>query len=110
MSDLLRDLRRRQQVRQKDGRWVLADDLLSVERELPESIRSAVQRKIEALDDADRRLLGAASVQGVDFDTALIAAALQLAEEDVEDRLDRLRARACAGAVRRRARGAATAR
>jgi adenylate cyclase len=90
MSDLLRDLRRRQQVRQKDGRWVLADDLLAVERELPESIRSAVQRKVEALDDADRRLLGAASVQGVDFDTALIAAALQLPEEDVEDRLDRL--------------------
>ena len=90
MSDLLRDLRRRQQVRQRDGRWVLADDLLSVERELPESIRSAVQRKVEALDDADRRLLGAASVQGVDFDTALIAAALQLPEEEIEDRLDRL--------------------
>ena len=90
MTDLLRDLRRRQQVRQRDGRWVLADDLLAVERELPESIRSAVQRKIEALDDADRRLLGAASVQGVDFDSALIAAALQLPEEEVEDRLDRL--------------------
>ena len=58
MADLLRDLRRRQQVRQKDGRWMLADDLLAVERELPESIRSAVQRKVEALDDADRRLLG----------------------------------------------------
>ena len=28
MADLLRDLRRRQQVRQKDGRWVIADDLL----------------------------------------------------------------------------------
>jgi serine/threonine protein kinase/predicted ATPase len=90
MADLLRDLRRRQQVRQKDGRWVLVEDLLAVERELPESIRSAVQRKVEALDDADRRLLGAASVQGVDFDTALIAAALQLPEEEVEDRLDRL--------------------
>ena len=58
MADLLRDLRRRQQVRQKDGRWMLADDLMAVERELPESIRSAVQRKIESLDDADRRLLG----------------------------------------------------
>ena len=82
MSDLLRDLRRRQQVRQRDGRWVLADDLLSVERELPESVRSLMQRKVEALDDADRRLLGAASVQGLDFDSALIAAALQLHEED----------------------------
>jgi len=90
MSELLRGLRRRQQVLQRDGRWVLTDDLSAVERELPESIRSAVQRKIEALDDADRRLLGAASVQGVDFDSAMIAAALQLPEEEVEDRLDRL--------------------
>ena len=90
MSDLLRDLRRRQQVRQREGRWVLAEDLNAVERELPESIRSAVQRKIESLDDADRRLLGAASVQGIDFDSDMLASALQLREEDVEDRLDRL--------------------
>ena len=90
MADLLRDLRRRQQVVQKDGRWMLADDLGAVERELPESIRSAVQRKVEALDDADRRLLHAASVQGVDFDTVVIASALQLPEEHVEDRLERL--------------------
>src|SRR5688572_8431042 len=90
MADLLRDLRRRQQVRQKDGRWMLADDLMAVERELPASIRSAVQRKLESLDDADRRLLGAASVQGVEFDTVVIANALQLPEDEVEDRLDRL--------------------
>jgi adenylate cyclase len=90
MADLLRDLRRRQQVRQKDGRWVLVDSLPAVERELPDTIRSAVQRKIEALDDGDRRLLGAASVQGLDFDSSLVAGALQLPEEEVEDRLDRL--------------------
>jgi len=90
MADLLRDLRRRQQVRKKDGRWMLAEDLSAVERELPESIRSAVQRKLEALDDADRRLLGAASVQGIDFDSAMLSGALQLPEEEVEDRLDRL--------------------
>ncbi|MGH9309750.1 MAG: serine/threonine-protein kinase PknK, partial [Vicinamibacterales bacterium] len=90
MADLLRDLRRRQHVRQKDGRWILGAELPAVERELPDTIRSAVQRKVEALDDADRRLLGAASVQGVDFDSAMVAAALQLHEEEVEDRLERL--------------------
>jgi tetratricopeptide (TPR) repeat protein len=90
MADLLRDLRRRQLIRQRDGRWVLGEHLSAVERELPDTIRSAVQRKIEALDDADRRLLGAASVQGIDFDSAMVAAALQLPEEEVEDRLDRL--------------------
>jgi predicted ATPase len=90
MADTLRDLRRRQHVRQRDGRWVLAEDLSAIERELPESIRSAVQRKVEAVEDFDRRLLGAAAVQGMDFDSAMIACALQLPEGDVEDRLERL--------------------
>ena len=61
-----------------------------VERELPESVRSVIQRKMDALDDADRRLLGAAAVQGLDFDSGMLANALQLPEADVEDRLDRL--------------------
>ena len=90
VAELLRDLRRRGHLVQEGGRWVLADSVQAVERELPGNIRSALQRKIEALDDADRRLLAAASVQGVDFDTAVVAAALQVPEEDVEDRLERL--------------------
>jgi serine/threonine protein kinase/predicted ATPase len=90
MADLVRDLRRRQVIAQADGRWGLAADMSSVERELPQSVRSAVQRKLEALDDEDRRLLSAASVQGLDFDTALIASAMQLREDVVEDRLERL--------------------
>ncbi|HZB24877.1 MAG TPA: protein kinase [Vicinamibacterales bacterium] len=90
MADLVRDLRRRKLMAEVDGRWRLTEDISSVERELPPSVRSAIQRKLEALDDADRKLLSAASVRGVDFDTALIAGALQLPEEEVEDRLERL--------------------
>jgi predicted ATPase len=90
MADLVRDLRRRNVIAQADGRWRLAESLASVERELPQSVRSAVQRKLEALDDQDRRVLSAASVQGVDFDTALVASALELREDEVEDRLERL--------------------
>ena len=52
--------------------------------ELPESVRSLIQRKMDALEEADRRLLAAASVQGMDFDSAIVARALQLDEEDVE--------------------------
>ena len=90
MADVLRDLRRRQLVRQQDGRWVIAEDLLTLEDELPRSVMSLIQRKLEALDDADRRLLTAASVQGLDFDSAIVARALGQEEHDVEDRLDRL--------------------
>jgi serine/threonine protein kinase/tetratricopeptide (TPR) repeat protein len=90
MSDVLRDLRRRQVIHQKDGRWVISEDLSAVARELPESVRSLIQRKLDALDDTDRRLLSAASVQGMDFDSAILARALHLDEEDVENRLERL--------------------
>ena len=88
--DLLRDLRRRQILRQQEGTWIVAEELASLEKAMPESVRSLVQRKIDALDDDDRRLLAAASVQGVDFDTAILSAVLDRPEEEVEDRLDRL--------------------
>ena len=90
LVDLLRDLRRRQVVRQQDGRWILAEELSALERTMPESMRSLVQRKVEALDDADRRMLGAASVQGLDFDSSVLATVLQQPQDDIEDRLDRL--------------------
>jgi predicted ATPase len=88
--DLLRDLRRRQVLKQQDGKWIITEDLSALTRELPESVRSLVQRKIDALDDGDRRLLGTASVQGVDFDTALLSAVLERTEDDIEDALERL--------------------
>ena len=90
MADVLRDLRRRQLVRQQDGRWVIEGDLSTLEDELPRSVMSLIQRKLEALDDGDRRLLTAASVQGLDFDSAIVALALGQAEHEVEDRLERL--------------------
>jgi predicted ATPase len=43
MADVLRDLRRRHVIEQQDGRWAIA-------RELPESVRSLIQRKMDALE------------------------------------------------------------
>ena len=88
--DLIRDLRRRQMLRQQDGKWILAEDLAALEKAMPESVRSLVQRKMDALDDADRKLLGAASVQGVDFDSAVVADVLKRPHDEVEDALERL--------------------
>ncbi|HET7618357.1 MAG TPA: protein kinase [Vicinamibacterales bacterium] len=90
VADLLRDLRRQQVLREENGRWRLAEDMSTVAQSLPESVRSLLRRKIDALDEEDRRLLSAASVQGVDFDSAVVAAALRADDEDVERRLERL--------------------
>ena len=90
VADLLRELRDRRVLAEEDGRWVVTRELPAVERELPASVRSLIERKIAQIGDEDRRLLLAASVQGCDFDSAVVAGALGLDAADVEERLDAL--------------------
>lgn len=88
--DLMRQLVNRGVVSQRDGVWQLEETLESVEAELPQSIRSVIQRTMDRLDEADRRLLVTASVQGSEFDSAVVAGATQMDSAEVEERLDRL--------------------
>jgi predicted ATPase len=88
MVDLLRYLRNRGVLVENGGRWLLTQAVTDVERELPESVRSMIQRKVGQLSDADRRLLRAASVQGPEFDSAVVAAVLGLEATEVEERLE----------------------
>jgi predicted ATPase len=89
MVDLLRYLRDRGIVRpQGEQVWVLAQPVPDLHRELPESVRCMIERKIAQLDEADRRLVTAASVQGPEFDSAVLAAVLGLGAAEVEERLE----------------------
>ena len=58
--------------------------------ELPESVRSMIERKIDQLDEPARRLAAAAAVQGNEFDSATVAKALAMDPAEVEERLERL--------------------
>lgn len=90
MADLVHYLRDRGVIANESGRWELAQPLPDLERDLPESVRGMVQRKIGQLSEEDRRLLVAASVQGYEFDSTLVAQALGLDPADVEERLELL--------------------
>lgn len=90
MADLLRYLRDRQVLTHDQGRWDLGQSLPDLRRELPESVRSMVQRKIDQLGEGDRRLLVAAGVQGYEFDSAVVARALARDAAEVEERLEEL--------------------
>ena len=90
MVDLLRYLRDRGGIVQTGEGWTLEQSIPALERELPESIRSVIQRTTEQLDPVDRRLLTAASVQGYDFLSSVAAQAADLPLTDAEDRLDAL--------------------
>jgi predicted ATPase len=88
MADLVRYLRDTGGIVQDKGRWTLARSVPDVPRDLPESVRGMIARKIERLEEQDRRLLLAASVQGVEFDSTILAEALEMNPADVEDRLE----------------------
>ena len=90
MVDLIRYLRDRRVIAPELEQWRLVQPLPDVERDLPESVRGMIQRKFEQLGDDDRRLLVAASVQGNEFDTAVLAAVLKVSATEVEERLERL--------------------
>ena len=90
MVDLLRYLRTEGTVSNASGAWRLSVPLSAVARSLPESIRGMIQRKIEQLSEADRKLLIAASVQGYEFDTAIVAKLVGLDPADLEERLESL--------------------
>jgi predicted ATPase len=74
-------------VADRDG-WKLARPTGDLREAAPESIQAIIQAKLEQLSEDERRLLVAASVQGIDFDSAVIAKALGLDQADVEDRLE----------------------
>ncbi|MEP7271029.1 MAG: protein kinase [Acidobacteriota bacterium] len=88
--DLVHYLRDRGVIAIEAERWTLAQPLPDLERELPESVRGMIQRKIDQLSEDDRRLLVAASVQGYGFDSAVVATVLNLDPADVEERLETL--------------------
>jgi TolB-like protein/Tfp pilus assembly protein PilF len=90
MADLVRYLRDRGVIAQSSGAWLLEQTLPDIEHELPESVRGMIERKIGQLSEEDRKLLTAASVQGYEFDSAVVAQVLNLDADEVEERLDKL--------------------
>ena len=90
MSELVRYLRDQGVVTRDGDFWMLTQAIPDFEGALPESIRGMIQRKIDTLTDLDRRLLLAGSVQGHDFDSAVIGRAINMDLAEVEERLDHL--------------------
>jgi tetratricopeptide (TPR) repeat protein len=90
MADLLRHLRDHRLLTDASGHWELAQSLAAVAQELPESVRSMIQRRIDQLSQSDRELLAAASIQGQEFDSAILVDVLGMDPVVVEQRLQGL--------------------
>jgi tetratricopeptide (TPR) repeat protein len=87
MVELLRYLRERGAIAARDGRWMLTERPDRAAWDMPQSVRTAIQRKMERLTPEDQSLLKAASVQGGEFESAILADVLGISLEAVEERL-----------------------
>jgi predicted ATPase len=75
-------------ILQREGRWQLTAALEEVEMGVPESLRQMIERQFERLNPEEQRVLEFASVAGVEFSAAVVAAGLRIdpvkAEEGCE--------------------------
>jgi DNA-binding winged helix-turn-helix (wHTH) protein/predicted ATPase len=72
------------------GRWHLAARVEDLTAGVPESLRQMIEKQVGRLTPEEGRLIEAASVAGVEFATAAIAAGLQEQTERVEEWCERL--------------------
>jgi predicted ATPase len=77
-------------VRYLQERGSAADLASEIERNVPESLRGMIDRKLEGLSEEERQLLRIAAIQGVQFDSAIVAQVLSQDPADTEDLLQSL--------------------
>jgi tetratricopeptide (TPR) repeat protein len=77
-------------VQRGPGGAIMARSVSSIEESVPQGLMAVLQDRIDRLDDGDRRLLQAGSVQGDAFEAAVVAPLVAEDELLVEERLDRI--------------------
>jgi tetratricopeptide (TPR) repeat protein len=89
-TGLVQFLVERGDIAKEGERWRLARPLSEITLETPESVRSMIARKIEALAEEDCKALQYATIEGEDFTSAVLAGLLGVDDVALEERLDRL--------------------
>jgi predicted ATPase len=73
-----------------DGNPLFLRELLRGQNGSGDSIRHMIQARLDRLDDTRRQLLMTASIQGREFDSAVLAKTIQAASQDIEEALQEL--------------------
>ncbi|HJP94077.1 MAG TPA: protein kinase [Pyrinomonadaceae bacterium] len=89
-ANLLQYLSERGDLAKGNGRWSLVRPLSEMDLAMPESVRAMISKKIDALEEEERRALQYASVQGTDFLSTVTAKLLGIDEIDLEELLARI--------------------
>src|SRR5262249_4932284 len=77
-------------VREEAGRWQVHGDQPSLTASVPDTLRQVIGRQVERLPATAQRLLEVASLVGVEFSAAAVAAGLQAPVEEVDSQCESL--------------------
>jgi len=89
-TGLIQFLAERGDIHRKNGHWTLSRPLSEMDLEVPEGVRTMIQKKIEAMEEEARKTLQYASVEGEEFTSTVLAKLLEVDELVLEERLDHL--------------------
>lgn len=89
-TNLIQYLSERGDLGRSNGQWSLLRPLAELDLEAPESVRSMIGKKVDALEPEERRTLQYASVEGTEFLSNVVASLLGVDEVDLEERLAHL--------------------
>lgn len=90
MVALLDELTRRGMIAERDGRWALTVSVEEVRSHRPASVKQLIDLQLDRLSATEQRVLEAAGIVGAEFSIHLVAAALELTAEEVDELCDGL--------------------
>ncbi len=79
-----------QTLERQDGQWDVVNG--AEDEVVPESLQSLISRHLDALPEATKEVLEAASVVGLEFSAAALASALQLDTDEIDQQCELLAA------------------
>jgi tetratricopeptide (TPR) repeat protein len=94
MVSLLDELAGRGMLAERAGTWQLTVSVDEVQAHRPASVKQLIDMQLDRLPAAEQRVLEAAGIVGAEFSTSLVAAALELPVEQIDDVCDALARRA----------------
>jgi tetratricopeptide (TPR) repeat protein/predicted Ser/Thr protein kinase len=90
LSGLLQFLVNNGSIEKKNDVWALTKSISDTDLDVPENVRSMIERKVDALNEDDKRVLQFASVEGEEFHSTILSDLLNEEEISLEERLDRI--------------------
>lgn len=90
LTNLTETLLNRGSISYIDKKWTLTTPLTQLEKEVPESFRLLLERQSASLTAEEQQLLSAASVVGLEFSAAAVAALLESDVVSVEEQCEKL--------------------